>query len=76
MANKVIGNRVFRLKYGKETMVPGVPDMFTFKDGQEFHIVAGMMYMGGYPLPPGLQKPITDWVLGNPTLFVEDTRNF
>jgi hypothetical protein len=69
-------NRVFRLKYGKETMIPGIPDVLHLKDGEEFHIVADMMYMGGFPLPPGLQKPIIDWVLGNPILFVEDTRNF
>jgi hypothetical protein len=69
-------NRVFRLKHGKETMIPGVNDPFQFQDGQEFHIVADMMYMGGFPLPPGLQKPVMDWVLANPVLFVEDTRNF
>ncbi len=69
-------NRVFRLKHGKETMVPGVSDSLHLKDGEEFHIVADMMYMSGFPLPPGLQKPIMDWVLGNPILFVEDTRNF
>jgi len=69
-------NRVFRLKHGKETMVPGVSDVLSLKDGEEFHIVADMMYMSGFPLPPGLQKPIMDWVLGNPILFVEDTRNF
>jgi hypothetical protein len=76
MARVNIENRVFRLKHGKETRVPGVKDAFQFQDGQEFHIVADVIYMGGHPLPPGLQKPLIDWVLGNRILFVEDTRHF
>ena len=76
MSRVNIENRVYRLKHGKKTNIPGINEAFDFKDGQEFHIVADVVYMGGFPLPGGMQKPFIGWVLNNKNLFVEDTRHF
>jgi hypothetical protein len=76
MSRVNIENRVFRLKNGKKTNIPGINESFDFHNGQEFHIVADVLYMGGFPIPPTMQTPFMEWVLNNKNLFVEDTRNF
>ena len=76
MSRVNIENRVFRLKHGKKTTIPGINEQLDFQDGQEFHVVADVVYMGGFPLPAAMQKPFMDWVLNNKKLFVEDTRHF
>ena len=50
--------------------------MLNFESGQEFHIVADVLYMNGILLIPGLQKLLINWILNNKNLFVEDTRIF
>ena len=45
-----------------------------FKLGEEFHIVADVLYRQGHLSM--IQKPIIDWIEANPTLFVDDTRQF
>jgi hypothetical protein len=67
----MIQNGVFRLK--KDATV--IDDM-EFQKGQEFEVIAGVVYMGGFPLQLNLQKLIKDWMNKNPTLFINDTRNF
>lgn len=76
MSRVNIENRVYRLKHGKKTNISGINETLDFKDGQEFHIVADVVYMGGFPLPGGMQKPFIEWILKNKNLFVEDTRHF
>lgn len=76
MARVNIVNRVFRLKRPHTLTSPSLPNPLNFKGGDEFHIVADVVYMGGFPLPANLQKFITDWIMGNQHLFVEDTRHF
>lgn len=71
-----IQNRVYRLKQAFNLELPGYTDIMNFPPGQEFHIVQNVLYMGGFPLPGGLQKPLMDWIFANKMLFVEDTRNF
>ena len=67
----MIQNGVFRLK--KDATV--IDDM-VFEKGQEFEVIAGVIYMGGFPLQLNLQKLIKGWMNKNPTLFTNDTRNF
>jgi len=48
-----------------------------FKSGQEFNIINEVVYMGGYPLPLGLQKHILRWILSNEkTLFLVYNREY
>lgn len=76
MARVKISNSVFRLKHGATIQVPGIPDAMTFINGEEFQIVADVLYMRGFPLPGGMQGPMINWVINNKNLFVGDTRNF
>jgi hypothetical protein len=76
MGERLIGNRVFRLKHAENLKLKEIPQVMEFKNGEEFHIVAGVLYMKGFPLPGGFQRPLMEWILNNPTKFVEDTRNF
>lgn len=75
MAKVKITNKVFKLKRKTELKAPN-GEMLTFNDGQEFHIVADVLYMNGILLIPGLQKLLINWILNNKNLFVEDTRIF
>ena len=68
-------NNVFRLKHGGDYEIPKLGKM-TFNNGQEFHIVADVLYMSGHPVPGNLQIPLISWIEDNSTLFVRDTRNF
>jgi len=76
MAKKLIGDRVFRLKYAETVNLPEIGQAMDFANGEEFHIVAGVLYMKGYPVPGAMQRPIMEWILNNPTKFVNDNRNF
>ncbi len=75
MTKVKIKNKVFRLKHKKEVKPPN-GGLLMFKAGSEFHIVADVLYMSGYPIAPGLQTFLINWVLNNKILFVEDTRIF
>jgi hypothetical protein len=75
MANVKISNIVYRLKHNNTLDLPNSQPMI-FKGGEEFHIVADVIYMGGYPVPRGLQNFLINWVTSNPSLFVQDTRIF
>ena len=47
-----------------------------FSKNQEIEVVDGVLYMGGYPLPPNLQALIMTWMKANLGLFLTDNRNF
>ena len=48
----------------------------TFPAGTEFEIVIDVVYMKGFPLPPAMQNEMYNWLVGNPQLFIDDTRRF
>lgn len=68
-------NKVFRLRKPMKVSFPGIPEPLDFKIGEEFHIVADVLYMNGFPLDAPFQYPLIDWIEKNPKLFVDDTRN-
>jgi hypothetical protein len=74
MSRVKYSNKVFRLKKAMEVNLNGVPQPLTFTMGEEFHIVADVLYMNGFRAM--FQKPIIDWIEANPNLFVDDTRQF
>lgn len=74
MSRVKYSNKVFRLKKAMEVNLKGVPQPLQFIIGEEFHIVADVLYMRGFRAM--FQKPIIDWIEANPNLFVDDTRNF
>jgi hypothetical protein len=74
MSRVKYSNKVFRLKKAMEVNLKGVPQTLQFTLGEEFHIVADVLYMKGFRAM--FQKPIIDWIEANPNLFVDDTRNF
>ena len=76
MSRVKYSNKVFRLVKPMTINFKGIPEPLVFKLGEEFHIVADVLYMNGFPLPAPFQKPIIDWIEGNPRLFVDDTRQF
>lgn len=67
----MIQNGVFRLK--KDVTV--IDDLH-LKEGQEIELIAGVVYMGGFPLQLNLQSIIKNWMDDNQDLFINDTRNF
>jgi hypothetical protein len=75
MSRVKIVDSVYRLKNDYELRVPNA-DTINLKGGQEFHIVADVLYMGGYPLPAGLQDFMINWITSNPALFIGDNRSW
>lgn len=51
-----------------------LPNGLEFKSTTEFHIVMGVVYMQGFPVPMGLQKMLMAWIEDNPKLFTEIKR--
>mgnify|MGYP003624962952 CR=1 FL=1 len=47
-----------------------------FKKGQEFEIVNGVLYMGGFPIDTRIQQTILSWMEANQNLFKNDTRGW
>lgn len=76
MGNVKIINKVFRLKFEQKLYHKASNTTLELRNGEEFHIVLDVLYMSGYPVPIGLQKFLIDWINDNPSLFVNDTRNF
>jgi hypothetical protein len=54
------------------TLVNGVK----FPAGQEIEVVMNVVYVGGYPLPPGMQGMVLFWINENPNLFEDVTKNW
>lgn len=76
MSKVKYSNKVFRLVKPMEVSFNGIPEPLKFKLGEEFHIVADVLYMNGFPLAAAFQRPIINWIESNPRLFVDDTRQF
>ena len=64
-------NGVYKLI--KETTLPNGT---TFSNGQEFEIVNGVLYIGGFPLDFRSQSTILKWMETNKNLFKDVTRGW
>jgi hypothetical protein len=67
----MITNRVYKLKeaaeVGKDMPLPA---------GQEIEIVNDVLYINGYMVPPDLQSTFYAWLVNNPDLFDDATKNW
>ncbi len=53
-------NGVYKLKQDST-----LPNSLTFKKGQEFEIISGVLYMGGFPVDFRAQNTILKWMESN-----------
>jgi hypothetical protein len=67
----MIQNRVYRLKETTEV----AKDM-PLQGGQEIEIVMDVVYVNGNMVPPHMQAMFYGWVVKNPTLFDDVTKNW
>ena len=67
----MITNKVFRLKNAAE-VAPGMP----LQSGQELEIVTDVVYVNGNMVPPDMQSLFYNWIINNPTLFDDVTKNW
>jgi hypothetical protein len=67
----MITNKVFRLKNAAE-VAPGMP----LQAGQELEIVTDVVYVNGNMVPPDMQPLFYNWLINNPTLFDDVTKNW
>ena len=44
--------------------------------GQEIEIVMDVVYINGFMVPPALQSIFYVWIINNPDLFSDDTRQW
>jgi hypothetical protein len=66
-----MGGKVLKIKKDVE-----IVKNIHLKSGQELEIVMGVVYMGGYPLPPEFQELFINFINNNSSLFEDDTRNW
>lgn len=67
----MIQSKVFKLKK-ESTLKNGVK----FPVGQEIEVVMDVVYISGYPLPKNMQSITLSWIVENPHLFDDITRNW
>lgn len=67
----MIQSKVFKLKKDVE-----VGKDMPLKMGQEIEVVLDVIYINGYPLPPELQDLFYNFVMDNPLLFDDATKNW
>ena len=67
----MIKNKVFRLKQDAE-VASGMP----LKAVQEIEIVMDVVYINGNMVPPQMQGLFYSWLINNPTLFDDVTKNW
>ena len=67
----MIVRRVFRLKADAE-VGKGMP----LKKGQELEIVTDVVYVNGNMVPPAMQPLFYGWIVNNPSLFDDVTKNW
>lgn len=67
----MIQNRVYRLK-----KIAEVSEGMTLPEGQEIEIVMDVVYVNGNMVPPHMQAMFHGWVVKNPTLFDDVTKNW
>lgn len=67
----MIQNRVYKLKnaalVAKDMPLPA---------GQELEIVTDVVYVNGNMVPPEMQSLFYTWIVNNPTLFQDVTKNW
>ena len=68
-------NRVCRLKQAKNLELPGYP-VIALETGEEFRIVNEVLFMRGNIVMGEMQRPLIQWIINNPKLFIDDTRIF
>lgn len=74
MANVKINQKILILKKDAE-----INKDLKFTIGTEFEIVADVVYIKGFPLPPAMQPLFYDWLVANmdnTAMFKEDFRRF
>lgn len=67
----MITNKVFRFLQGIT-----LPNGVKFEAGQEIEVVMDVVYVQGYPLPQYMQSTVLSFILQNPSLFRDDTRDW
>ena len=67
----MIANRVYKLKAAAEV----AKDM-PLPAGQELEIVTDVVYVNGNMVPPSMQSLFYSWIVNNPTLFEDVTKNW
>jgi hypothetical protein len=67
----MIQNKVYKLKKDVE-----VGKDMPLKSGQEIEIVTDVVYINGNMVPPSLQSLFYTFIMDNPTLFDNVTKNW
>jgi hypothetical protein len=67
----MIQNKVYKLK--KETIIS---EGIILPESQEIEIVTDVVYVNGYMVPPDLQLLFYNWIVNNPDLFDDATKNW
>jgi hypothetical protein len=67
----MIKNKVYRLKQDVE-----VAKGMSLPSGQEIEIVQNVVYINGNLVPPNFQDLFLNFVINNPNLFQDDTREW
>jgi hypothetical protein len=67
----MITNKVYKLKQAAE-----VAKGMSLPAGQEIEVVMNVVYVNGYMVPPVHQSLFISWLINNPSLFEDDTRNW
>lgn len=67
----MIKNKVFKL-LKKTTLDNGIK----LSEGQEFEVVMDVVYMEGYPVPSNMQLFMLKWIINNPDIFADVTKQW
>ena len=67
----MITNKVYKLKQAVE-----VSKNMPLPKGQELEIVTDVVYVNGNMIPPNMQQLFYSWIMNNPTLFDDVTRQW
>ena len=67
----MIKNKVYRLKQDVE-----VAKGMSLPSGQEIEIVQNVVYINGNLVPPNFQDLFLNFIINNPNLFQDDTREW
>jgi hypothetical protein len=67
----MIKNRVYKLKEAAE-----VATNMPLPAGQELEIVIDVVYVNGNMVPPEMQRLFYNWIVNNPKLFTDITKNW
>jgi len=70
----MISQKIVKLKSDQKLKMGR--DELDLPKGTELEIVADVVYMQGFPVPPNMQATLYNWIVDNPTLFRVDQRRF